>query len=159
MGSRRAALELKERAVKLRAAGATDAAVVAGLLGVLGYPISTEEAKARLARDADQVVLADSEGEVLGLLALSVQPQITHPRPVARVTALVVRESARRRGVGRLLMDRAAELARAHGCDGIELTSAIAPERGDSHRFYEALGYQRMSYRFWRRLESQAGGK
>jgi len=136
----------------LRPAVVTDAGVVAGLLGHLGYPMSAEEALARLNREHARVILCVAAGEALGLLELTLQHHITHARPVARVTAIVVRDSARRHGVGRLLMEHAAELARAQGCEGVELTSGIRPDRQDAHRFYEALGYERTSYRFWHPL-------
>lgn len=136
----------------VRSAVAGDAAAVALLLGQLGYPMATMEAVSRLNREGARVILAEAAGEALGLLELTVQLQITHARPVARVTAMVVRDSARRRGVGRRLMERAAELARAGGCEGIELTSGLQPERQDAHRFYKALGYERASYKFWRPL-------
>jgi GNAT superfamily N-acetyltransferase len=134
-------------------ATAVDAAAVADLLGQLGYPVPVKEAQSRLRRAARHVILAESAGEALGLLELTFQRQITHARPLARVTAMVVRDSARRHGIGRRLMERAADLARAEGCEGIELTSAIRPEREAGHRFYEALGYERTSYRFWLPLQ------
>lgn len=136
----------------LRSAAEDDAEVVGDLLGQLGYPVSPEEALSRLNREGARVILAEAAGKALGLLELTIQLQITHARPVARVTAMVVRDSARRHGVGRRLMQRAAELARAEDCEGIELTSGIQPERQDAHRFYEALGFERASYKFWRRL-------
>jgi GNAT superfamily N-acetyltransferase len=47
-------------------------------------------------------------------------------------------------------MKRAVEWARNAGCEGIELTSGMRPEREAAHRFYEDLGFQKTSYRFWR---------
>lgn len=143
-------------ALSVRYATSLDAAVTAELLGQLGYAMSADEARARLERDDSRVLLAElgelGGCQVLGLLALAVHRPIEHARPVARVTAMVVRASARRRGVGRTLMERAAKLAEAEGCEGIELTSGMWPERKDAHRFYRALGYERTSYRFWRSL-------
>jgi len=138
--------------VTVRDATPDDAPAAAELLEELGYPVSAGEARARLARAGERVLLAESAGRALGLLALAVQPLITHSRPVARITAMVVRDGARRAGVGRRLLERAEELARAGGCPGIELTSALRPERAAAHRFYEARGYERTSYRFWRSL-------
>jgi GNAT superfamily N-acetyltransferase len=138
--------------LKVREATPVDASATAELLGQLGYAMSTAEAGERLGRRDNRVLLAESEGRAVGLLAYTVHRPIEHARPVARVTAMIVRDLARRRGVGRHLMERAATLAEAEGCEGIELTSAIRPERADAHRFYEALGYERTSYRFWRSL-------
>jgi GNAT superfamily N-acetyltransferase len=138
--------------VTIRDAGAGDADVVAELLGQLGYPTSVADARQRLGRTGGRTLLAESDGVPVGLLALAVSRPLERARPVARVTALVVRDSARRRGVGRALMDRAAEVAAAEGCEGIELTSGIRPEREAAHVFYQSLGFERNSYRFWRAL-------
>ncbi len=139
--------------VTVRDATPADAAAVAGLLGELGYPASPAEAAKRLQRPGERVLLAESDQLVVGLAALTIGPMLEHARPVARITALVVREPTRGRGVGRRLMARAEELARDAGCAGIELTSAMRPEREAAHRFYEILGYERTSYRFWRPLD------
>jgi len=90
---------------------------------------------------------------VVGLAALATGWQLPHARPLARVTALVVRASARGRGAGRRLMARAEQLAREAGCEGVELTSGLGPDREAAHRLYEALGYRRTSYRFCHRLD------
>jgi GNAT superfamily N-acetyltransferase len=138
--------------VTVRDATPADAVAVAGLLGELGHPTSASEAARRLHRPGERVVLAESDGRAVGLTALTVGQQVSRSGPVARVTALVVSETARGRGVGRRLMARAEELAREAGCEGIELTSGLRPEREAAHRFYEAIGYERTSYRFWRPL-------
>jgi GNAT superfamily N-acetyltransferase len=142
--------------VTIRDATAADAADVAALLGELGYPTTAGEAADRLRRTGGRVLLAESDGRVVGLAALAFTTQLHHAAPTARVTALVVSEPARGRGAGRRLMARAEELARAEGCAAIELTSGIRLEREAAHRFYEALGYDRTSYHFHRRL---AGGE
>jgi GNAT superfamily N-acetyltransferase len=142
--------------VRIRDATDTDAADVAALLGELGYPTTAGEAAERLRRTGGRVLLAESEGRAVGLAALAVALQLHHAAPTARVTALVVSAQARGRGVGRRLMARAEEVARDAGCHDIELTSGIRLEREAAHRFYEALGYQRTSYHFHRRL---TGGK
>jgi len=138
--------------VTIRDATAADAAEVAALLGELGYPTSAGEAAERLGRSDGRVLVAESEGRVVGVAALAVAPQLHYAAPVARVTTLVVSEPARGCGAGRRLMARAEELAREAGCHDIELTSGIRLEREAAHRFYEALGYERTSYHFHRRL-------
>jgi GNAT superfamily N-acetyltransferase len=138
--------------MRIRDATAADAADVAALLCELGYPTTAGEAADRLRRPDARVLLAESEGRVVGLAAIAVASQLHHAAPTARVTALVVSEAARGRGAGRRLMASAEELAREAGCHDIELTSGIRLEREAAHRFYEALGYERTSYRFHRRL-------
>ena len=126
---------------------------MAGLLGELGYPVPPELARGRLGRPGERVLLAELDGEPVGLLSLAVLHHVTHARPLARVVAMVVRARARRGGVGRALMERAETLARAAGCEGVELTSANSPEREAAHRFYEALGYRVTSRRYWLPLD------
>lgn len=135
--------------VLIREAQPGDAREVAELLTQLGYPVTATEALERLARGNETVYVADTERRLVGLLSLWSQLPIAHARPMARVTAMVVRSETRRRGVGAALIDRAVRWARDAGCEGIELTSAISPEREAAHRFYEGRGFHRTSYRFW----------
>ena len=66
--------------------------------------------------------------------------------PVGRLTALVVDERARGRGVGRALIDAAEGILIERGCVLIEVTSN--KRRTDAHAFYERLGYTATSFRF-----------
>jgi GNAT superfamily N-acetyltransferase len=131
-----------------------DAGAVAELLGALGYPVAVDEARGRLARGGERVLLAEADGRPAGLLALGIGSALQHARPLARVNALVVMPAARGLGIGRRLMARAEELARDAGCDAVELTTGIGPDRQAAHRFYEALGYERTSYRLRRSLSA-----
>ena len=140
----------------IRDAGPADAAQVAELLGELGYPVDPPEARRRLQRGTERVLAAADGDRLLGLAAVAVSASLTTDRPLARLTALVVRPDARRTGVGRRLMDEAIALARAAGCAGLELTSGVGPERAASHRFYAAYGFQRSSFRFWLPLTEPA---
>jgi aminoglycoside 6'-N-acetyltransferase I len=133
----------------IREAVPGDAPQVAELLTELGYPVGASEAAERLARGAEAVFVAADGSRLLGLLAIWGQLPIAHARPTARVTALVVRSGARQQGIGRMLVEQALDWARSAGCEGVELTSGIRPEREDAHRFYEGLGFRRTSYRFW----------
>lgn len=54
---------------------------------------------------------------------------------------LVVAACARGEGVGKELLQRAISIARAGGCEIIELSSNSA--RTDAHRFYEREGFKR----------------
>ena len=135
--------------IVLREAVPEDAQQVAELLTELGYPADASEAAKRLERATEAVFVAAEGPGLLGLVAIWRQLPISHSRPTARVTAMVVRSGARQRGIGRMLLERAVSWARRAGCEGVELTSGIRPERHDAHRFYESLGFQKTSYRFW----------
>lgn len=70
--------------------------------------------------------------------------------PVARITTLVVNEQARGKGVGRLLVQAGAGLARQAGCKVLELTTAR--HRTDAQAFYKSIGFPASSLRLHRDL-------
>jgi GNAT superfamily N-acetyltransferase len=94
--------------------------------------------KAPYKTGSDPILLAVSDRRVLGFIAMHVSQMVQYERPVMRVTALVVDCRARRRGIGKLLMDRAESLASSAGCEIVELTSAAT--RADAHAFIGASG-------------------
>ena len=139
----------------LRPAAAADAAAIATLLTQLGYPTTADEARARLealagAAPMDRVIVAELDGRVVAVMTLHLVPEIHRPRPNGRVTALVVVERVRGRGVGRAMMAEAERIFRADGAGILELTSNS--RRTDAHRFYERLGYVKTSFRFAKEL-------
>lgn len=142
------------RALEIRGAVPDDDAAVALLLAELGYPVSDEEARARIEGAVERILLAVEDGQAVGLLAIFARRPLSMADPIARITTMVVRSTHRSRGVGRRLMSAAHEWALAEGCEGVELTSGMRPERDEAHRFYEALGYTRTSFRFWLPLQS-----
>jgi GNAT superfamily N-acetyltransferase len=137
------------RLVLIREARVDDAREIGELLAELGYPIDAAEATRRLARESETVYVAYDRERVLGLLSIWSQLPIARARPVARITAMVVRAESRGRGIGKALLDRAVQWATDEGCDGIELTSGARDERERAHRFYERFGFHKTSYRFW----------
>lgn len=138
----------------VRPATAQDAAGVATLLGVLGYPCDRAEAAARLRAIEDepdqQILVADRHGCLLGLLALDLMYYLPLGARTCRITALVVADSEQRRGVGRLLLREAEQRARQAGAARIELTSAT--HRHEAHEFYRACGFGESALRFLKRL-------
>ncbi len=133
---------------------AADLPALRALLVQLGYPTDAAALPGRLARirEAGGRVLVAREGEaVLGLVALAFLPLVHHEAPLCRMTALVVAEQARGRGVGRRLVAEAERIARERGCERVEVTSA--DHRAAAHAFYLALGYAEKPKRFVKVLE------
>ena len=98
--------------MRIRQATIEDSAVVAQLMTQLmevgGYddwqvsPERTEESLRKMAdSDAYQILLAEDEGQVVGLLSLSFRHTLFHSAPTALIDELVVEQGHRRRGVGR----------------------------------------------------------
>ena len=126
---------------------------VARLLEQLGYPAAPHDVAARLERleiVGDRVVVADLDGEVVGLAHLQVTPTIEYDRPAAKIGALVVDESHRGEGVGRRLVDALEAEARARGCCLLFLTTSV--RRADAHEFYRRVGLEETGKRFTKSL-------
>jgi N-acetylglutamate synthase-like GNAT family acetyltransferase len=136
--------------VQIRAATSADGEAVAMLLGELGYPANASEASARIERlnasSADHLVVSELDGEVVGLATLHVSSTIEHEQPVGKLSAIVVGERHRRRGVGEALAAAIEAEARSRGCRLVFLTSA--ERRHDAHAFYRRIGYEETGRRF-----------
>jgi GNAT superfamily N-acetyltransferase len=134
----------------IRTARPSDASPVADLIAQLGSPEGTDGVGPRIAELADTptdaVLVAEVDGRVVGLVSLHVTPFFNRGTSRGRVTALVVDESVRGRGIGKELLTAVEDAARARGCVETELTSAA--HRRDAHRFYLNAGYEGHPYRF-----------
>lgn len=142
------------RGIEVRAAVPADAADLARLSGQLGYPATPQEMAERVAlllRDGQGALLVAADyGPVVGVIALHWCVMLHQPRPVARITTLIVDERERGRGIGRLLLKAGAQSARQAGCDVVELTSGM--QRAEAHGFYRAQGFADVGLRFTRGL-------
>jgi GNAT superfamily N-acetyltransferase len=138
----------------VRDARPADAAACAELLGQLGYPTDTSTVRGRIDRFAGDPVsrmfVAEAGGRVVGLAAVSALPLVERDGRWARLSAIVVDEDARGRGVGRALVDAVEAEAAARGCGYVEVTTA--DRRAHAHAFYRRLGYERVSRRFLKTL-------
>lgn len=136
--------------IAIRDAIIEDAAAIASLLEELGYPSQPDGVRARLGRllvrEGSRVFIAEREATVLGALGLVRMPVLTSSSDVAMIIALVVTERERRVGVGRMLIARAEDEARAWQCGRMMVTSA--ERRAEAHAFYQHLGYEYTGRRF-----------
>ncbi|ONI70347.1 GNAT family N-acetyltransferase [Actinosynnema sp. ALI-1.44] len=122
-----------------------DAARVAALLAELGHPDNDVETVRKRLKMWDEladgaVFVFEREGDVVGVLAVSVIPFLERDGSWARIVALVTTRSARGKGIGRELTTAAEDYAREKGCLRVEVTSAN--RREDAHAFYRRMGYE-----------------
>lgn len=136
----------------VRPARPADSAAIAALVAGLGFEAEAGEIEERLAvlKKARETPLVAEQGEIIGVLAWHVTPVLHRPRPVGRITMMVVAEGERRSGVGRALVEAACAELRAKGCGLIEVTSNV--DLSGAHGFYRRLGFERTSYRFAKAL-------
>jgi ribosomal protein S18 acetylase RimI-like enzyme len=86
-----------------------------------------------------RVLLAEGEDGILGAASIWIKPDLAHGDAVIEVPMLVVSGSARRRGVGKLLVEEIQSIAAAENAALIEL---VATKENDVARaFYRSLGF------------------
>jgi GNAT superfamily N-acetyltransferase len=137
--------------LQIREAEDSDAEAISTLLSELGHPLDAASVLANLkalrARSPDFTALvALLHGTVIGLVTAFSSPVLHRPRPVGRVSILVVNASHTGHGVGSALLNRAEVFLIGRGCARIELTSAA--HRHLAHEFYLRRGYQQQGVRF-----------
>jgi GNAT superfamily N-acetyltransferase len=144
---------------KIRLASPEDARAIASLLGELGYPTEADRVRTRMTRlltggdnprDAVIVATDSRDSDAIGVLALHRFAALHDDADVALIMALVVSERARGAGVGRHLVDAAAETARRWGCARMLVTTHV--RRADAHAFYERIGFELTGRRYVKAL-------
>ena len=90
------------------------------------------------ARPCFECLLAEVDGEALGLAIHRPSYSTFEGRPGLYVEDLFVAESARQLGIGRLLMARLAAIARERGCTRMSLAVL---HWNPARRFYHRLGF------------------
>jgi ribosomal protein S18 acetylase RimI-like enzyme len=143
-----------EPKLSVREAKPKDSEAIARLIVALGYDVTAAEVKQRLAAltKAGQPALVAERGDIAGVLTTYATQILHRPRPVGRITMMVVAEGSRSQGIGSALVAEAEKRLAAQGCGLVEVTSNT--KRLRAHAFYERLGYERASYRFSKTLQN-----
>jgi GNAT superfamily N-acetyltransferase len=130
----------------IRTAINADAARLARLSGVLGYPVSPEAMAQRLdrvlARPEDVIFVADEPpAGIIGWIHGAERDTLESDLR-CEILGLVVDSRHRSRGVGRGLVAAIEQWAAARGLEEVAVRSNVT--RIESHPFYEHLGYVRV---------------
>jgi GNAT superfamily N-acetyltransferase len=144
--------------ILIRPATINDIRALIGLTNELGYPDSEEEIRNRfeiISRSPEhKVFVAQNNDTVVGLMSFHTLDVLYGAGKIGRITALIVTEKERGKGTGKLLVNKAEELAGESGCKRIELTSNN--QRTEAHKFYESLGFEGSSKRFIKKIDEQS---
>ncbi len=98
-----------------------------------------------------RLFVAESSGDVLGTLFVTVVPNLSHQgRRWAIIENVVVNKELQRASIGTALMKAAIAFAQERNCFRIVLSSSA--HRKDSHMFYESLGFEAYGVSFKRHL-------
>ena len=133
----------------IRLATPEDAAELARLLSPLGYPIGANDVAAvwgEWAAEGNFALVVQGEASLLGTITLHRMVVLHRPKPVGRITSLVVDPSVRGQGLGRALVLAAEDALVRAGCGLLEVTSHA--RRTDAHDFYRHFEYEQTSFRF-----------
>jgi predicted N-acetyltransferase YhbS len=133
----------------IRLAEEADAGELVRFFTFLGFPTNADVilAQWREWKAAGNLafVAESAAGTITGVITLHQMTVLHRPRPVGRITALVVDTAMRGQGIGRALVAAAEEALTASGCGLLEITSNM--RLVEAHAFYERLGYERTSIR------------
>jgi GNAT superfamily N-acetyltransferase len=147
--------------VVVRIAKPRDRVRIAELLEQLGYPMDPAVIQEKLSSLAesptDRILVAESGGQVVGIVSFHITPLLHEESDAGRVTAMVVDSEFRGKGIGTLLLREAEQWAWSCGCSRVEITSG--DHRPDAHRFYEGHGYRCDERRFLKSNPKRNGRK
>jgi len=140
----------RKSVIHIRDAHRSDSKVIAGLLGELGYPTTPLFVMRKLDELNDEaktkVVVAVAGSQVVGVASIHIVPLFHQEGNVCRITAIVVSEKQRKKGIGTRLIEYAEDYAHSHRCIKVEITSG--DQRTAAHQFYHRVGYKEVSRRF-----------
>lgn len=133
---------------RVRGAIEADAGAIHGLAGELAqalgdsppaYPAFRERLRELLGEPRARVLVAEGEDGVMGAATLWIKPDLAHGDVVVEVPMLVVSSEARRRGIGKLLVDEIRAAAAAENATLVELIATS--DNADARAFYRSLGF------------------
>lgn len=142
--------------MKVRPAASSDCERLAQLFRQLGYAIDAGDLRAGLlaseGSDSDLALVTEIGGQVVGAIVLHIIAPLHERGKWGHISALVVDENLRGRGIGTELLKAADDFFVGRRCDRVELTSSN--RRLEAHRFYLAKGYEIRSKHFVKRYPS-----
>jgi ribosomal protein S18 acetylase RimI-like enzyme len=101
-------------------------------------PITERYVNQYLSCSGNGILLAEVEGQVVGLLSYSVRPNLYHAASVGLIEELIVGEDVRGGGVGSALLSEILRLLESMGC--AEVSVSTLPDNKDAQRFYRSHG-------------------
>ena len=132
--------------LRIRRMAETDAEVVAGLAGELGYPNEVESIRERIRAtdefDLDLLLVAVDPADMPVGFIQAHRVCIIEAGFRVEILGLVVSSSVRRSGIARGLIEEAERWAKNIGAEAISVRSNT--KRIEAHLFYPALGYRKI---------------
>ena len=130
--------------IVVREAKSKDSASVVQLINEMASlgngqsPITEEYVNEYLASSVSRILLAEIQGQVVGLLSYSIRPDLYHAANSCLIEEIIVQESSRSQGVGSVLFAELFSRLEAHRC--AEVSLAVMPDNTQAIRFYRTHG-------------------
>jgi GNAT superfamily N-acetyltransferase len=145
--------------IKLRHAKPTDTKDIIDLMSELDRPLPKNSYEIKRFQklvnsyihpkpfdDNRGIILASSGRKVIGLLSYVILDRLNQRLAEFWIPELVVSKDYRRKGIGKLLINRCKVIAKRMKCYRIRLESRN--DRIDSHNFYKNIGFQQIALVF-----------
>jgi len=138
--------------VVIREATTDDASALARLVTQLGYPSTARQLATRLAAMGSdyKTIVSEEDGVVVGMAGGTMAWFIHCDGAYGRITALIVDQTTRGRGIGSALVAAIESWFVERNATQVRVTSGL--HREDAHRFYERLGYERTGFNYSKKL-------
>jgi GNAT superfamily N-acetyltransferase len=134
------------RPATIRAPQLNDLPRLSQLSSQLGYPVSEADLGRRLthllSRPDHHIVLAETDANLVVGWIHAAEQWVLESEPACEILGLVVDQSCRRQGIGRMLVAAVESWAATRGLTTIKVRSNVV--RAESHPFYQRLGYTRI---------------
>lgn len=130
--------------LRIRDATSDDASSITTLIHTLAAgmgetsPLTPAYVAVYLGTPSNSVLLAETGGEVVGLLSFSLRQNLFHAAGSAMIEEFIIAETWRAQGVGRALMQTL--LARLETTDCAEVSVTTMPDNTAAQRFYRSFG-------------------
>jgi ribosomal protein S18 acetylase RimI-like enzyme len=95
----------------------------------------------------DWLYVYEEDESILETLGFRIRENIEEIYRYGEISVIVVSNQAKRKGIGRILMDFADKLAIEHKCKGAWLVTGNKRVE-EAHKFYKALGFEETGVRF-----------
>ena len=126
------------------------------LMTDLGYPATVAEMQTRFkgifAHPDYRTIIAVIDDEIVGLSGLCKGIYYEKNGPYLRILVFVVKETRRKRGIGKILIKASEDWAIEQGLNSVLINSGNREARKAAHVFYQKMGYAVKSSGFVKEL-------
>lgn len=133
------------KAISIRPASEADASAIVRLVGLLASdlsehsPVDRDYALRFMRTPGTGILVADLEGEVIGLISYTLRPSLYHAGDSCLIEELVVGKNFRSSGIGSMLLEAIVSLAASQGCPEVSLS--VMPFNTKAIEFYRQHGF------------------